>query len=143
MKPPVQFDPSMSLEDDVALQAIEALEAQSVDPNPKPLIPDESTVIPEVGIAPAPPAPVQPQPVAPTPQPQPIITPTPAPVVQPTLSDPASKMAAELANAPTKVQTFHFFITQKRHIQPALLAILIIVAVAAAAGIYYVVQTTA
>jgi len=135
MNSPKQFDPSISLEDDVALQAIEALEAQSVNPNPRPLIP-EDPVVPETVIEPVKPVPMPPIPVA-APEPATVITPAqPAiqPDVQPPITvapeppvpaDPASKMAAELANAPARTQTFRFFVNQKRQLRPIPIAILV------------------
>jgi len=137
MNSPKQFDPSISLEDDVALQAIEALEAQSVNPNPRPLIP-EDPVVTETVIEPVKPVPMPPIPVA-SPEPPTVITPAqPAiqPDVQPPITvapeppvpaDPASKMAAELANAPARTQTFRFFVNQKRQLRTIPIAILVII----------------
>jgi len=146
------FDPSISLEDDVALQAIEALEAQSIDPHPKPLIPPTPTE--PIAPAVAPPTAV----VEPVAAPQPVIEPIappvqppvqpaapaiaqPAPIPErPTPSDPASKMAAELANAPAKVQSFHFFIDQKRHIKPVPTALAGLGVIALGVSAYFVIS---
>jgi hypothetical protein len=129
---PVQ---TTSPEEDSALLAIEALEARTVDPNPRPLnMPRETPVPPRPTPVPiASPKVIEPiiaKPIAPTPKPDitpvhthapaPIAaarpTPTPAPVVAPPKpkrpSTPAEEMAEELQAAPVTLG-FQFFANQK------------------------------
>jgi hypothetical protein len=145
-EPPIPASP----EDDPRLQAIEALEARVVDPNPGPLDLDKLGAKPVVTPAPLPnvPAPdpvVQPVPVKPrlettalqapiTPAPEKPIAPPQVPIQEVKKVEekpkvpktPAAEMAEELANAPATRPPFQFFLHQKASRQQIYIAVAII-----------------
>lgn len=162
--------PTINPEDDVALQAIEALEAQSIDPNPEPFIP-VSRPAPMVAPRPTPapvapkPKPVEPvKPVVVTPIvpkiPAPVAKPAPTPTVapappkqevkpKPTAPDvvapkkpkkPAEAIAEALANAPETVP-YRPFVKQKLQAKPFIIGAAVFVVVALfGVGIYIYLQ---
>lgn len=131
-----------SPEEDATLLAIEALEAQSVNPHPlpwrplgarevKPVAPREAPVAPPVVTkinepviqihTPMPKPPVVPMPITPTPAaptpitvpPKAITTPPPKPEKPKRPATPAEAIADALANIPASTKRFQFFINQK------------------------------
>ncbi|HEY8886139.1 MAG TPA: hypothetical protein VIM31_01415 [Candidatus Microsaccharimonas sp.] len=159
--PPAQ---SSSPEEDTTLLAIEALEARTVDPDPRPLnapreIPVPERHIPTPTVTPkviepiiAKPAPSAPQPVtaAQTPievKPTPIIVNPapkvvnlpPAPIVPPKPKKPATpseEMAEELASAPS-LSGFQFFANQKAPRKPFIIVGIAVVIIGAGVAAYF------
>jgi hypothetical protein len=154
-EPPIPISP----EDNAALQAIEALEARSVDPNPGPLNLDVLTQKPmtKQDIA-KPAAPVSVtltpaqviQPTKPTvtvvPKPKPVVipavpaTPVPAPIKEVQKSapvpekpkvpkTPAEEMADELANVPATRPSFQFFMRQKASRKQIMIAVTVVIVI--------------
>ena len=153
MNPPNNYDQPISPEDDAMLQAIEALEAQTIDPDPKPLVPE----------TPATPAPVIATPAAaPEPAPAPVVTPppvaTPLTAIEPTPvtteaptapltpessttpTDPSSAIAAALARGPeatTPQSTYQPFPKKKLGKKPLLIILAIILVAGLGVGGYF------
>lgn len=149
-------DQTTSPEEDATLLAIEALEARTVDPDPRPLnAPRETPVPPRQTPAPiAPPKPIEPiviKPVAPTPKPDvtpiPIVTaaPTPAPVPRQVTpapkpkhpSTPSEEMAEELEGAPATSSGFQFFTNQKPPRKPFIIIGIAVVIVGIGVAAYF------
>lgn len=156
---PVQ---TTSPEEDATLLAIEALEARSVDPNPKPLNAPIETPEPVVQPTPAlvPPTPPTPKVIEPvltrpvSEPPKPIaIVPKPAPVIaQPSITPesnptpiaplkpkkrgtPSEEMAEELASAPA-TSRYQFFAGQKAPRKPFIIIGLIVIVIAIGVAAY-------
>lgn len=147
-------DQATSPEEDATLLAIEALEARSVDPNPRPLnAPPREIPVPERPIA-APVTPkviepvitapkpvVQPTPIVIQPVPKPPIAPVPAPapVVAPKPkrhATPSEEMAEELAGAPASFG-FQFFANQKPPRKPFIVVGIIVIVIGIGVAAYF------
>lgn len=159
-KVPVQ---TTSPEEDATLLAIEALEARSVDPNPRPLHAPRDVPVPERRPASIPTAPT-PTVVPPTPkviepivakpiiEPPVVIAPISAPApVQPKpqvapahiipakpkkKGTPSEEMAEELASAPAS-SGFQFFANQKPPRKPFIIVGLVLIVIAIGVGAYF------
>jgi len=150
-------------EEDATLLAIEALEARTVDPDPKPLnapvtasvVPPPAPVPPKVvepvvkpvtpapvqPVKPTPPAAPKPAPVAPVAPPKTIaeVKPAQAPTIPPKPKKPATpseKMAEELTHAPT-TKGFQFFANQKPPRKPFIIVGIILILIAAGVAYYF------
>jgi len=145
-------------EDDVELQAIEALEARTVDPNPGPLrVParhrdqpvPERTVMPEpkpvdkpiekpVVKAPVPPV-IKPQPVKVTPPVVEVVKPEPKPEPKAAPLSTSDKMNNELAKAPplNVAQTIRQFFGKQKASHPSVIIVAIIIVILIAVGGYF------
>jgi len=142
-------------EDDVELQAIEALEARTVDPNPGPLrVPTRhrDQPVPERTVAPEP-KPVE-KPIAPTPVVAPVIKPQPVKVAPPVIEvvkpkpkpEPevaplttSDQMNNELAKAPplNVAQTIRQFFGKQNSSRPSAIIVAIITLILIAIGGYF------
>jgi hypothetical protein len=144
-------------EEDPNLLAIEALEARTVDDDPKPLsAPRDIPVPPRTVPTPAPtpkviepiiakPIPVVPKPVEPKPAPvitKPIVALPPAEVIPPKPKKPATTaeaIAEELAHAPA-THGFQFFINRAAPRTPFVVGGIILVVVALGVGAYFILR---
>jgi hypothetical protein len=159
-------DQTTSPEEDATLLAIEALEARSVDPNPRPWNAPREIPVPARPATP-PVAPKVIEPVVPNPATQtlqshtelkvaplhanvqpapaeikltpPPVAPTPAPVTKPQPkkhATPSEEMAQELATAPTS-KAFQFFINQKPPRKPFIIIGSIVVVIGLGVAAYF------
>jgi len=151
MNPPNNYNQPISPEDDAMLQAIEALEAQTVDPDPKPLVPETPVTPAPVVVTPAPePIPTPVITPAPVPTPLTVIEPTPVTTEAPTApitpepatapTDPSSAIAAALARGPettTPKSTYQPFPKKKLGKKPLLIILAIILVAGLGVGGYF------
>jgi hypothetical protein len=143
---------TVSPEEDATLLAIEALEARSVDPDPRPLNAPRKVAVPPRKVPVAPPVPVKViEPVIPphAPVPQPITPPQPAPIVikaepkpialppKPVKpATPAEAIADALAHAPV-TKGFQFFLNQHAPRKPFIIIGVVVIVIAAGVAAYF------
>jgi hypothetical protein len=146
---------TVSPEEDAILLAIEALEARSVDPDPRPLNAPREVAVPPRPAPVAPPMPVKViEPVIPVPTPvlRPITPPQPAPIIikeapkpialppKPvTPVTPAEAIADALAHAPA-TKGFQFFLNQHAPRKPFIIIGAVVIVIAVGVGAYLILR---